>query len=81
MGVNSPMFLALLSRSLKAARSTSVINACGLMSSIVIACLTNGGGLVGKGCVGQLCSPGISLFGTGRSSIGHIGSPVTRSKT
>ena len=41
----------------------------------------NGAGLVGKGCVGQDCSPGISLFGTGRSSIGQSGCPVTRSRT
>ena len=36
---------------------------------------------VGNGCVGQACSPGTSLFGTGRSSMGHTGSPVTRSNT
>ena len=53
----------------------------GLMSSFVNDCFTKGGGLVGNGCVGHVCSPGISLFGTGRSSIGQIGSPVTRSKT
>ena len=41
----------------------------------------NGGGLVGKGCVGQVSSPGISLGGTGRSSMGHSGAPETRSKT
>ena len=51
------------------------------MSSTVNACLLNGGGAVGNGCVGQDCSPGMSLFGTGRSSIGQIGSPVTRSNT
>ncbi len=37
--------------------------------------------MVGNGCVGQLFSPGIPLIGTGRSSIGQIGSPVTRSNT
>ena len=40
-----------------------------------------GGGLVGKGWVGQDSSPGTSLLGTGRSSMGHRGSPVTRLKT
>src|SRR5665213_1984768 len=39
------------------------------------------GGLVGKGCVGEYHSPGTSPFGTGFSSIGHTGWPVTRSKT
>src|SRR5207253_2642309 len=53
----------------------------GLISSFVNDCFTNGGGFVGKGCVGHVCSPGISLFGVGRSSIGQIGSPVTRLKT
>ena len=40
------------------------------------------GGFVGNGCVGQTCSPWTSvLVGTGRSSIGHTGLPLTRSKT
>src|SRR5215510_4821700 len=39
------------------------------------------GGLVGNGCVGDVFSPGTSDCGTGRSSIGHTGCPVTRSKT
>src|SRR5579862_3079968 len=39
------------------------------------------GGLVGNGCVGQVLSPGTSDCATGRSSIGHTGCPVTRSKT
>ena len=43
--------------------------------------LAEGRRVVGNGCVGQDCSPGMSLFGTGRSSIGQIGTPVTRSKT
>ena len=41
----------------------------------------NAGGFVGNGCVGEYHSPGTSPFSTGRSSIGQIGSPVTRSKT
>ena len=51
------------------------------MSSAVKVWRANGGATVGKGCVGQDCSPGTSLFGTGRSSIGQIGSPVTRLNT
>src|SRR5881296_1392730 len=39
------------------------------------------GGLVGNGCVAEYHSPGTSPLGTGRSSIGHIGFPVTRSNT
>ena len=31
--------------------------------------------------VGEVCSPRTSLCGTGRSTIGQIGSPVARSKT
>ena len=44
-------------------------------------CLEMGAGFEGNGCVGQLASPGTSLCGTGRSSIGQSGLPVTRSKT
>ena len=36
------------------------------------------GGLVGKGCVGEVSSPSASLFGTGRSSTPKIGFPVSR---
>src|SRR6185312_4490089 len=39
------------------------------------------GGFTGKGCVGAYHSPGTSPFGTGFSSIGQTGFPVTRSKT
>ena len=42
----------------------------GFTSSAVIVCRANGGGTVGYGCVGHACSPGMLLFGTGRSSIG-----------
>src|SRR5262245_36288351 len=52
-----------------------------ISSSIVTACRAYAGGLVGNGCVGEYHSPGTSPFGTGRSSIGHTGCPVTRSKT
>ena len=36
---------------------------------------------VGEGRVGEVRSPGTVLCGTGRSSIGQTGSPVTRSNT
>src|SRR5580658_3953962 len=51
------------------------------MSFSVNDCRANAGGLVGKGCVGELHSPGTSDCGTGRSSIGHRGLPVSRSNT
>src|SRR5262245_44971895 len=38
------------------------------------------GGLVTKGCVGDVFSNGIVDCGTGRSSIGQSGTPVMRSK-
>ena len=42
---------------------------------------SNAGGFVGNGCVGDGTSPTKSVsVGTGRSSIGNTGSPVTRSK-
>src|SRR5215216_2520630 len=47
-------------------------------SSLLSVVGANGCGFVGKGCVGQLWSPGTSDWGTGRSSIGKIGSPVSR---
>src|SRR5687767_7783656 len=81
IGVYNPRFTALSNRSMNVARCSAVTLLCGLMSSFVKDCFTKGGGLVGNGCVGHVCSPGISLCGTGRSSIGQIGSPVTRSKT
>ena len=61
------------------ARSSSGRN--GLISFSVKDCRANGGGAVGNGCVGHACSPGMSDFGTGRSSIGQIGSPVSRLNT
>src|SRR6185295_14399634 len=81
MGVYNPRFTADSNLSMNVARCCGVMLLYALMSSFVKDCFTKGGGLVGKGCVGHVCSPGISLFGTGRSSIGQIGSPVMRSKT
>ena len=40
----------------------------------------SGPGLTGNGCVGQVCSPGTSLCGTGRSSTGYTERPVSRSR-
>ena len=51
------------------------------MSFSVNDCRANGGGAVGNGCVGDVHSPGTSVCGTGRSSIGKNGVPVTRSNT
>src|SRR5215213_7303235 len=39
-----------------------------------------GTGFVGNGCVAAVCSCFIVVCGTGRSSIGQIGTPVARSK-
>ncbi len=77
--MNSPSLREFASSSRIAACSASV--AYGLMSFSVKDWRAKAGGLVGKGWVGELHSPGTSDCGTGRSSMGHIGSPVTRSKT
>ena len=52
-----------------------------MRSSSVRPWRSNGAGLVGNGWVGEVHSPGTVDFGTGRSSIGHTGLPVTRSNT
>src|SRR6476620_202218 len=62
-GVNRPSFFAFAIRSFHVFRSSSV-RMYGLMSSFVSLCRANGGGAVGKGCVGHAFSPGISLDGT-----------------
>src|SRR6266849_9484437 len=79
IGVNKPRLRAPASRFLNASRASSVTIGYGLMSSAVNVCREKGGGFVGYGCVGHDCSPDTSLLGTGRSSIGQIGAPVTRS--
>src|SRR3954470_21623009 len=79
-GVKSPSFRAFVIRAFHVARS-SAVRMNGLISSAVSFCGARGGGTVGNGWVGHACSPGISLDGPRRSSIGHMGSPVTRSKT
>ena len=52
-----------------------------IRSSTLVPCWSKGGGFVGNGWVAAYHSPGTSPGGTGRSSMGQIGSPVTRSKT
>src|SRR3989442_5864770 len=52
-----------------------------IRSSIAMPCRSYGGGLVTNGYVGAYHSPGTSPFGTGCSSIGQIGWPLTRSCT
>ena len=52
-----------------------------MRSSSVAPWRSNAGGRVTNGCVGAYHSPGTSPRGTGRSSIGQTGSPVTRSST
>ena len=44
-------------------------------------CGLSGGVSAVKGWVPEACSPGMSLAGTGRSSTGKIGRPVSRSST
>jgi len=61
-GVNRPSLRAFEIRSRHDSRSWDV-STYGLRSSAVSRCDENGGGLVGKGCVGHACSPGMSLFG------------------
>src|SRR5262245_25212120 len=45
-----------------------------------IPCMSYGAGFDGIGCVGEYHSPGTVPFGTGVSTIGQTGAPVTRSK-
>ena len=52
-----------------------------MRSSTPMPCWSNGGGFVGNGWVAAVTSPGTSDCGTGRSSMGHTGSPVARSST
>ena len=66
------------SSSTASARSSGVKS---MRSSTRTPCSSNGGGFVGNGWVGASRSPGTSEAGTGRSSMGQTGSPVTRSKT
>jgi hypothetical protein len=58
------------------ARSSGVKS---IRSSVVMPWWSKGRGQVGKGCVSAATSPGTFDGGTGRSSIGHRGSPVSRS--
>ena len=81
IGVKGPSLRALAMRSRNCARCSSV-RMYGLRSATVNDCRENGSGFVGNGCVGDRYWPGTVVFcGTGRSSIGQIGLPVTRSNT
>src|SRR5947209_3577092 len=77
-GVKTPSLRALRNSSRK--RAFSAPSTYGFRSSTLNLSREKGGGFVGNGCVGDDSSPGTSLFGTARSSIGQRGSPVTRSK-
>src|SRR5215471_5104508 len=79
-GVKIPSLRALSTTCFHLARSSEV-RIYGLISSAVNFWTEKGGGLTGNGCVGQACSPGISLLGTGRSSMGQRGAPVERLNT
>ena len=59
----------------------SGVSTYGLMSLELSFCGANGGGAVGNGWVGHAASPGIRSAEHRRSSIGQIGSPVTRRRT
>src|SRR5262249_13486100 len=71
---------ALAKRSFQCACSSGVMKPKYRSFSVKL-CRAKGGGKVGKGCVGEVHSPGTSDLGTGRSSIGHTGLPDTRSNT
>src|SRR5271169_2459582 len=70
-GVKIPWLFVVLINARMRSLSASLIY--GSISLAVKLWRANGGGLVGTGCVGQDSSPGASLFGTGRSSMGQIG--------
>ena len=81
IGVKGPSLRALRMRCRNCSRSSGV-RMYGLRSSAVNFCRENGGGAVGMAASGTVSSPGTVVFcGTGRSSIGQIGVPVTRSNT
>src|SRR5690242_5947282 len=81
IGVNGPSLRAFMMRCLNCSRSSGV-SRYGLRSSAVNDCREKGGGLDGNGWVGDSFSPGTcDPRGTGFSTIGQIGAPVTRSNT
>src|SRR5262249_34883767 len=69
-GVNSGPVTYRFTMSIASARSSGVKS---IRSSTDTPCRSNGAGRVGKGCVGDVRSPGVLDCGTGRSSIGHTG--------
>src|ERR1700682_1461836 len=72
-GLNMGPFLYILNCSSAWALSSGVKS---IRSFSVTAWREYAGGLVGNGCVFAVFSPGTSLCGTGRSSIGQIGVSV-----
>ena len=72
-GLNSGPGLYLDSCESACARSSGVKSM--MSSGMLTKFLAYAGGFVGKGCVGEYVSPGTSPRGTGRSSMGHTGSP------
>src|SRR5262249_10189238 len=78
-GVNRPSLRESRNRWRAASCCSAVRN--GLMSFSVKDWRAKGRGRVGKGCVSDVYSPGTSDWGTGRSSMGHRGSPVLRLNT
>ena len=77
-GVNSGPVRYCLMIASASARSSAVKS---MRSSSCSPCRSNGGGLVGNGCVADVFSPGTFDCGTRRSSMGHTGLPVARSST
>src|SRR5437588_1603404 len=77
-GVNSGPMRYRLTSLIASARSSGVKS---MRSSTETPWRSYAGGRDGNGCVGEYHSPGTSPFGTGRSSIGQLGSPVVRSNT
>jgi hypothetical protein len=62
----------------QAAACSGDVSAAVTRSAAVKLTRASGGGLTGIGWVGEVSSPGTSLFGTGRSSTPKIGTPVSR---
>src|SRR5690349_8242451 len=77
-GVNSPSYLKPLNILTNESRDVTEKSE---RSASVMYCRQYGFGFKGNGCVGQVCSPGTSETGTGLSSIGNKGFPVSRFNT
>ncbi len=77
-GVKMPSFRNPAIRARHASRSSGVAPHA---SSAETCWRETAGSDTGNGCVGDAASPGTSLFGTGRSSTGNTGTPVSRLST